>query len=302
MQLDWLEDFIELERTRNFSRAAQNRFVTHPAFGRRIRALEEWSGTPLIQRRQPMGLTAQGMLFLETARDVVGQLERCRTRFSGAIVRDRPLIRIATGRSLASDFFPEWYSQLRNQFGEVTVSLLTSGAQEAIARLSSGDADLVLIFSSPLTQRLLDPVHFETLILDSDELLPLSAPTPEGHPIYIAQNEGPLTPWLGFSPALALHSVLARHLANVGKRLPLDIVYRADSYPAILQMALRGAGLAWLPRMVASNAIAAGELVIAGGPEMSTSFDICLHRLRDCKSETLQKIWETIAFSNAQRG
>jgi DNA-binding transcriptional LysR family regulator len=41
VQLEWLEDFIELARTRSLSRAAENRCGTHPAFGRRIRALEE---------------------------------------------------------------------------------------------------------------------------------------------------------------------------------------------------------------------------------------------------------------------
>ena len=41
MQIKWLEDFKELAKTRSFSRAAENRNVTHPAFGRRIKALEE---------------------------------------------------------------------------------------------------------------------------------------------------------------------------------------------------------------------------------------------------------------------
>lgn len=46
MQLKWLEDFIVLAQERSFTRAAELRHVTHPAFGRRIRALEEWAGTP----------------------------------------------------------------------------------------------------------------------------------------------------------------------------------------------------------------------------------------------------------------
>ena len=40
MHIKWLEDFITLAQTRSFSRAAELRHVTHPAFGRRIRALE----------------------------------------------------------------------------------------------------------------------------------------------------------------------------------------------------------------------------------------------------------------------
>ncbi|HWU74121.1 MAG TPA: LysR family transcriptional regulator, partial [Sphingomonas sp.] len=50
MELAWLEDFIALSETGNFSRAAELRHVTQPAFSRRIRALEDWVGTPLFER------------------------------------------------------------------------------------------------------------------------------------------------------------------------------------------------------------------------------------------------------------
>ncbi|WP_373791340.1 helix-turn-helix domain-containing protein, partial [Delftia acidovorans] len=49
MQGKWLEDFLLLAQERSFTRAAELRHVTHPAFGRRIRALEAWAGTPLVE-------------------------------------------------------------------------------------------------------------------------------------------------------------------------------------------------------------------------------------------------------------
>lgn len=58
MQFKWMEDFIALAQTRSFTRAAELRHVTHPAFGRRIRALESWAGTTLIERgSSPVVLT-----------------------------------------------------------------------------------------------------------------------------------------------------------------------------------------------------------------------------------------------------
>ena len=50
MQTQWLEDFIALEQTRSFTRAAELCHVTHPAFGRRIKALEAWAGASLVER------------------------------------------------------------------------------------------------------------------------------------------------------------------------------------------------------------------------------------------------------------
>jgi len=49
--------------------------VTHPAFGRRIRALEAWAGAPLIDRdAASLRFTAQGEVVLEAARETVAAL------------------------------------------------------------------------------------------------------------------------------------------------------------------------------------------------------------------------------------
>ncbi|MCT7654667.1 LysR family transcriptional regulator [Oceanimonas sp. NS1] len=44
MELKWLKDFVALNEHGSFSKAAEARFVTQPAFSRRIRSLENWLG------------------------------------------------------------------------------------------------------------------------------------------------------------------------------------------------------------------------------------------------------------------
>jgi len=50
LETKWLEDFVTLASTRSFSAAAQKRFVTQPAFSRRIRSLEAALGLTLVNR------------------------------------------------------------------------------------------------------------------------------------------------------------------------------------------------------------------------------------------------------------
>src|SRR3989338_7785570 len=75
LESKWLEDFVTLAATRSFSQAAEKRFVTQPAFSRRIRSLESALGLCLVNRScTPIELTESGQLFLVTARSMVERL------------------------------------------------------------------------------------------------------------------------------------------------------------------------------------------------------------------------------------
>ena len=77
MNLIWLEDFLALAATGNFSRAAEERHRSQPAFSRRIRALEEWLGADLFDRStQPARLTEAGEWFRGVAQELMARVAR----------------------------------------------------------------------------------------------------------------------------------------------------------------------------------------------------------------------------------
>jgi len=292
MQLRWLEDFVELARTRSFTRAAENRFVTHPAFGRRIRALEEWVGTRLIERTKPLELTAAGTVFLDAATNALEILHGARTHLQDAAPTLENNLKIATGRTLAATFFPDWYDQTVSRIGFFTATLSTSGAEEAILRLASGEVDLLLVYSSPHTRLLIDRERFDWLTVSREVLVPVSALDSKGRAKYrLAAGPTPI-PWLAFARTLTLRAVLARHLAEMPNRPTLKPVYQADSYEAILAMARRGTGIAWLPQRLVADDVSRGTLAIVGGKDWQIGFDIALYRRRHQPHHVLDAIWQ----------
>ena len=48
MELRWLQDFLMVAETGNFTRAAEKRNTSQAAFSRRIKSLEAWLGFDLI--------------------------------------------------------------------------------------------------------------------------------------------------------------------------------------------------------------------------------------------------------------
>ena len=76
MDTKWLEDFVSLAETSSFSRSAQLRHVTQPAFSRRIQSLEAWAGTDLINRSSyPTTLTPAGEVLYAKAQALLQALQ-----------------------------------------------------------------------------------------------------------------------------------------------------------------------------------------------------------------------------------
>ena len=120
VQIKWLEDFLALVEVGSFVGAAKRRHITHPAFGRRIRALEAWAGAPLLERdSKVLRLTPRGQVLLEAARDAVASLTAAR-RAQG-LDADNRLVRIATGHTLARTLLPTWYDARQGVLAEARV-------------------------------------------------------------------------------------------------------------------------------------------------------------------------------------
>lgn len=106
METKWLEDFISLAETRSFSRSAQLRHVTQPAFSRRIQALEAWAGTDLVDRSSyPTRLTSAGQTLYAQALEMLQGLQTTRAMLRGHVAAGQDMIEFAVPHTLAFAFF-----------------------------------------------------------------------------------------------------------------------------------------------------------------------------------------------------
>ena len=150
MDTKWLEDFISLAETRSFSRSAQLRHVTQPAFSRRIQALEAWAGLDLVDRSSyPTRLTPAGETFHAQALEILGNLQATRNMMRGHQGAGQDMIEFAVPHSLAFTFFPHWVMDLRERFGAVKSRLVALNVHDAVMRLTEGSCDLLIAYHHP---------------------------------------------------------------------------------------------------------------------------------------------------------
>ena len=81
MDLNKLNTFYTLARTRNYSRCAQKLFVTQSAVSHAIKALEKSIGLPLTEkRRNGFALTPEGEVLFKSCRTIFVEVEKARER------------------------------------------------------------------------------------------------------------------------------------------------------------------------------------------------------------------------------
>lgn len=269
METKWLEDFVSLAETRSFSRSAQLRHVTQPAFSRRIQALEAWAGTDLVDRSSyPTRLTPAGETLYAQALEMLQALQTTRAMLRGHASAGQDVIEFAVPHTLAFTFFPAWVSSLRDKFGPIKSRLIALNVHDAVMRLVEGSCDLLIAYHHPSQPFQLDPDRYELVTLGQETLAPYCKPDAQGEPLYkLPGRPGQPLPYLGYAPGAYLGRVTELILKQAKTAIHLDRVYETDMAEGLKVMALEGHGVAFLPQSAVKKELRARRLVPAGGAE-----------------------------------
>ena len=266
METKWLEDFVSLAETRSFSRSAQLRHVTQPAFSRRIQALEAWAGTDLVDRSSyPTRLTLAGETLYAQSLDMLQGLQSTRAMLRGHTAAGQDVVEFAVPHTLAFTFFPAWVSSLSDKFGPLKSRLIALNVHDAVMRLVEGSCDLLIAYHHDSQPFQLDPGRYEMLTLGQELLAPYVKPAADGKPLHALPGQaGQPLPYLGYAPGAYLGRVVDLLLKQSSTAIHLDRVYETDMAEGLKAMALEGHGIAFLPLSAVKKEVRAKKLVSAG--------------------------------------
>jgi LysR family transcriptional regulator, hypochlorite-specific transcription factor HypT len=306
MDTKWLEDFVSLAQTRSFSRSAQLRHVTQPAFSRRIQSLEAWTGVPLVDRSiYPMRLTAAGDTFLSQAQEMLASVQATRNLMRAHQTSGSDMLDFALPHTLAFAFFPHWLLELRRTFPQLKTRLIALNVHDAVLRLTEGHCDLLLAYDHPSQPLQLAPERYEMLTLGRETLAPFSRADGDGKPIWrlpgLPSNK---LPFLSYA-AGAYMARLVEHILKAAPQSPqLNLVYETDMAESLKAMALEGHGLAFLPASSVKKDVRAKRLAPAGEPgAWETTMDVRIVRERPQSARGVKPgaaaLWEHLALDKS---
>ena len=310
METKWLEDFVSLAETRSFSRSAQLRHVTQPAFSRRIQALEAWAGIDLVDRSSyPTRLTPAGKTLYDQALDILQALQTTRTLVRAHGTADRDVVAFAVPHTLAFTFFPAWVSELHARFGPFKSRLIALNVHDAVMRLAEGGCDVLVTYHHVAQPLPLSTDRHEMVVLGQEHLAPYSKPDAEGRPLYgLPGTVDRPVPLLAYAPGAYLARVSEQLLKDAALPVHLDRVYETDMAEGLKAMVLEGHGLAFLPRSAVLKELQAGTLVRAEppqGPAFEAVMEVRAYRERppalDGFRTRAQALWAYLQAQEAAR-
>lgn len=294
MDINWVQDFVCLGRTLNFTRAAEERNITQPAFSRRIKSLENWVGVPLVKRSTyPVQLTDAGLQFLPVARDTIANLTDIRQAIRAEERGSTAFQRIAVLHTISVNYLSGRIAELEQQIPDLRVRIYSDNLRTCCQLLSDGSCDFLLYYRHRDVAPVLDETRFARKDIGTERFFPVAetAAAEKGGWNLSAPGAASI-PYLSYDPNSFLGTVVDQ---TIGDRTPPLVLRYMDALAeAIKRRTLSGSGISWLPEFAVADEIARGKLVIAGAEEWHTTLTLSLFCSLDRLDRTGRSVWEAL--------
>jgi DNA-binding transcriptional LysR family regulator len=296
MDIRWLQDFLMVAETGNFTQAAARRNASQAAFSRRIQSLEAWTGAALIDRSAyPAKLTHAGEQFRIRAAEIVREAMEARAEAGGHSAGRREHLRIAMPYALATSSLARWWPEWSAGRG-LSSSVTLGNILELVTSLLSDQVDIMFCFESPQQPVHLDAEGFERVMVAPDRLAPFAARDLAGRlRLQLPPRAGPgPVPLLMYTPGVYFARLVDLVLDAQPQRLSGARVIESDMSDVLRDLAIGGHGLAWLPESSLRPADRE-TLVRLGNDSWTMPLQIMAFRRHDNRRPAVTRIWNLLA-------
>ncbi|MBZ9799380.1 LysR family transcriptional regulator [Mesorhizobium sp. ES1-4] len=252
--LDGVESFLSVARHRNFRKAAAELKVTPSAMSQAIRTLEARIGAALFVRTtRSVGLTEAGERFLSRAGPAFEELIAASEVARDLGQRPTGLLRLSVPPSVVPILLEPLIASFCQAYPEIELEIVASGELVDLAAegFDAGIRPGEFVAADMIAIRLTPPLPF--VVVGSPDYLrdrtpPRRIEDLRGHAcLRMRRSNGSIAPWPFVDGNKSVEAIVSGPLI-------------AHDYPTLLGAAMQGAGLAQVPRPLASVPVADGRL------------------------------------------
>jgi len=294
MRLDWLEDILAVLETGSLAAAAERRFVTQPAFSRRIMAIEAHLGVELLDRsRKPAQMKPVVREERERIQEIALRLRDLQTHLRR---QDRDIqnrIVISCQHAITTSVAPALVQRLCGD-RNLGIRLRSANLEECYTQLMAKQADIVLLYQSETEPLPPADAYLGRIELGEERLIPVfPSPLIDDLNAGFAAGEVPV---VVYPPEVFLGKVMNQEILP-GFPDAAALRPRAETALtlAMKQLVTAGVGMAWLPASLVADDLASGALSDLSPVFGSARMQIVALRLRIDRAPVVDRVWEEIA-------
>lgn len=238
-----LKQLVNLADSLHFGRASEASHVSPSALSRSIARIEEEVGVTLFERNnRSVSLTHAGELFLNYARDALGEWDTIRNTLMEEAAELHGEVSMYCSVTASHSFLFEILARFRQDYPSIEIKLHTGDPEDAISRVLSGEEDIAI---GARPDKLNSELAFEPIAIS-----PLVFIASKAHPTASLQSD-----WSS-SPMILPERGLARQRVDAWLRsqgLQANIYAQVAGNEAIVSMVSLGFGLGVVPQIVLDN-------------------------------------------------
>jgi len=247
MDLRQLRYFVTTAEEGHITRAAERLKMEQPPLSRQIKSLERELDV-LLFRRKPRGveLTDAGRTLLESARDILGRVDRAIEVTQRTAQGQEGQVRLGAAPTAPfHPFVPRLIRSFREAFPGVILTLEESLSHDLFARLRNEQIDIAFYRSAPsdVEGLSLSPLLYEPMVMAVPSGNPLAKGTRGGIPLTRFADETFIVYGRRLGPGLYDATIAACHAAGFSPRLGQE----APRIVSTLNLVAAGLGVAMVP-------------------------------------------------------
>lgn len=301
MDLKWIEDFLYLSQYGSFAKAAKARNITQPAFGRRIKLLEEWVGVDLVNRNTyPATFTKAGFRFLKHANELKQQIDYARLETAKQINNNETKITFHTQHSLSEYVVNKMINENSDAFKTAMIYVNPSNLHDSVQAFIDNRSDFLIGLSFNGARIYIPNPEVESVTIGYERLVPMVATCENGAPLY-RDIEAETVPLLNYPSSTFFAQVLEKHGSLRQSRCQFEVVYENAVTHSLKSMVLSGHGVAWLPEGFVQDEIDKGIITPFSDAISPVKAKIKLYRFStEEMSPEMAQLWQI--YSNQPLG
>jgi DNA-binding transcriptional LysR family regulator len=265
-----LRAFAAVARTRSFSRAAQELYVTQPAISKHIAALENELATRLVVRtRFGAALTPDGEMVADYVLRAEALLDHAKQALAAGVDAEHGTITVAASPVPATYLLPDVLADVEDRHPEVAIEVRMASPAEAVELVRTHRAEFAVVTAIEPPPEL----HSEPLV--EDEVVIVGPPALASRTLHAGDLER-LT-WI-VPDAHAAHRA-AEYAGRAGIRTIRTLA--VPGWEATKRAVARGAGVTAISRMALDTELRSGVLVVLDVPAWRQAHNVTLITVRD---------------------